>query len=82
MTLIKKSYDKDLKLYLEIVQELTFCYKNNKKLFFEYSFVKQNYKNYYTFKKAKKRQINLLLARLRIALNIIDITKFVDLNDN
>jgi len=82
MTLIKKTKDNDLKLYLNIVKELKNCYKSSKILFFEYSFVKQNYKNYYTFKKVKKRQINLLLARLRIALNIIDITKFVDLNDN
>jgi len=78
MSLIRKNEDNDLKLYLDIVNELKFCYRTDK-LLFEYSFVKMDYESFYTFKRAKKQQIKALFKRLRKALNIIDITKFVDI---
>lgn len=80
MSLIKKTKDKDLKLYLDIVKEL----KENLTLQL-YLFPKKiylsdlKYKSYYSFRNAKKREFELILERLRKALNIISITKFVDL---
>lgn len=80
--MVKKQYDKNLKLYLDIVKELKENYKLNLYLFSSnnsclYDF---KYKNYYTFKRAKKKELELLLKNLRKTLNIISITKYVDLN--
>lgn len=77
---IVKTYDLDLKLYLDIEKELRLNLNLSKKIFLRDLDIKINdcYKTYYIYIKMKQKEINNLLERLRKSLNIISITKFIN----
>lgn len=72
MSKIKKLYDKDLMLYLNFQTELKEYLKQYKKFNYHKS-------NFIVLYRQKKNELELILERLRASLNIISITKYVDL---
>jgi len=76
---IVKTYDLDLKLYLDIEKQLRLNLTLYKRIYLKGigTYLTDSYKTYTTFIAMKRKELNNLLERLRKALHIISITKFI-----
>lgn len=74
---IKKAYDKSLKIYLEVEFELKEYFKLFVKLKYKKGMTCQEYLNYQTETYQKRKQIDSILKRLRIRLQIISIMRYI-----
>jgi len=77
---IKKCYDNDIKLYVDIIQELRTSYRLTLLRYKEFYRLKDYKKfDYLKYKNNKRNELNNIMKRLRKSLNIISIIDFVDL---
>lgn len=75
--MVKKLFDKDLQLYLDIEKELRLNLTLSKKVYLrDLNSKTKNSHTYYIYISMKNKEVNNLLERLSKRLNIITITKF------
>ena len=76
MTKIKKKFDNDLQLYLDLQKTLTNYFNYFKNIEYKYVDCQESFIIYTTNVNNKRKEINKLINRIRKALSIKSITEY------